>query len=443
MKRILIALTCIFILTGGFSLRISAQENQNDYIKTSVSGITTKKIEEVLPYIEKQDKNEIIKLIAALIDNAGSGFDNKSAPGLSDFCKSIYTDQNNNIFSEIEKNENISVIFLYRDMTLTDAAGGDQSIKIDFESLNSIYFHKNKVTNKWSNYLLDTKKVYVFYLDLEDKWYDVKEKQNKDKKLSNCNIEIKLKSSFFKQSFKDLVTLSKEVGALSGSDAKISEKFKCKLTMIELSPKKIKAPCDIVIKNKSFKEDFKVEIHEKNYASFQVGLANNKFRVNNFSIAGNNLTVKPDATQKEEWKSNLNALIELHPGRDIDNFRPIWKTILKKDEDLDKRKAGRWFSDNIFNRIGIYGGVKISKDPLASLHAGFNFAITKELYINLGWSWNNEVVPQVTEVGNITSLSDALKYAKRSYSSPEFSWGLSFSPSSVISMLGLKDKKEN
>ena len=40
--------------------------------------------------------------IAALIDNAGSGFDNKSAPGLSDFCKSIYTDQNNNIFSEIE-----------------------------------------------------------------------------------------------------------------------------------------------------------------------------------------------------------------------------------------------------------------------------------------------------------------------------------------------------
>lgn len=37
----------------------------------------------------------------------------------------------------------------------------------------------------------------------------------------------------------------------------------------------------------------------------------------------------------------------------------------------------------------------------------------------------------------ITSLNDALSYAKRKYSPAQFSWGLSFSPSSIVTLLGL------
>ncbi|RXK62386.1 hypothetical protein ESA94_05090 [Lacibacter luteus] len=449
-------LTSLLFAGFFFSIRGFAQENQNTNIKQSVSGITKETVDKILPVLEKQKKEDLIALLKGLLKDGGSGFkDVTTVKGLEGFCKEIYRSDNDNIFTEIENNENIAIVFLYRNITIvvqdiaataTTPATKVNNLKIDFESLNTIYLHKDKSTNKWSNYLLETKKVYVFMLDLEDKWYQAFEKNNFEKKFSNSGVDINYKTSFFKQSFKDLASVYSAVGAMGGGASAKSSEISFKLTMIEIDPKRVKAPCDIVVKNKSFKEDFKIAVHERNFVSFQVGLANNKFSANNFSIANNNLVVKPNATQKEEWKSNLTALIAFHPfGRDIDNFNPIWKSIFARNADIENKnkRAAKWFYNNLFSRIGIYGGVKISKDPLAGLTAGFNYALTKEFSVNVGWTWTNEVIPQVTEIGTITSLPDALKYAKRDYSGPKFSWGLTFAPSSVISMLGLKDKKEN
>ncbi len=105
---------------------------------------------------------------------------------------------------------------------------------------------------------------------------------------------------------------------------------------------------------------------------------------------------------------------------------------------IKKVKFCNYLYDITLDRIGIYGGLAITSDPLSTLHAGFNYAISKDIFFNLGWTWTNEITPQITKIGNITSLADAEQYAQRKYSKPQFALGLSFSPSSVIKMLGIK-----
>lgn len=283
------------------------------------------------------------------------------------------------------------------------------------ENKNIIKTVLHKKGEKYSDYLLETKQIMIVILGGAGD-------------LQKGEVSIKNNKSFFAQSFDDLkafVSLNKSVG---GDTA-----LPCKIIILESS--KIKPPSEIFIKDSSIKEDISFTIHERNTASFQVGVVNNKFQFNNFSISNGNLVIKPDSSQKANWKSNLYALLELHIPRDIDNFRPIYKTLFKADSN---RTFGQWVYDVTLSRIGIYGGFKLSDDPLSKIHAGFNYAISKELYVNFGWTWTNDVVPQVTKIGDIISLGDALKYAKRKYSKGEFSWGLSFAPSVLIETLGLK-----
>lgn len=439
----------LLLLLTGLQTSMFAQENQNEVIKSSVTGIIDKTPADVMEELKTKDKNDVFNFLKELVKGA-AGF-TKSSGNLRNFSQDIYTSDEDNLFKSIGNNENAAIIFMYRNVSVDDdtdpagAAGNKTGLKIDFESLNTLYFHKDRLTEKWSNYLLATKKVYLFILDLEDKFYADNAKQDMDKKLTNSIIKINYKTSFFKQSFKDLIQVGKQLGSMGGAKTTISSKYHFTLTMIEIDPKRIKAPCDIAVKNTSFKEDFLIPVHEKNVATFQVGLVNKKFRINNFSIESQKLVVKPDSAQKAEWKSNLYALVELHLPRDIDNFKPLWKAVFEKGaKDIPKNKRFvNWLYGITLERIGVYGGLKISKDPLSDLHAGLSYAITKELNLNLGWTWSNEVQPQVKEIGNIGSLDDAKQYATRSYSKGKFSWGLSFSPSSVISMLGLKDKKED
>lgn len=287
----------------------------------------------------------------------------------------------------------------------------DAYFKEEKEIVKQILHKRNQ---KFSEYLLGTKKILIVILGGEND-------------LQKAEISIKHNKTFFTQSFEDLRTA---ISTLKG----VSIQLPCKIILIK--EKEIKPPSDLIIKHDSLKQDIVFTIHERNIASFQVGVINNKFSLNNFSISNGNLVVKPDSIQKSQWKSNLYASLEMHIPRDIDNFQPIYKTIFKGTD--TGRTFGRWLYDITLSRIGIYGGFKISDDPLSSIHAGFNYAISKEVYVNFGWTWNNQVEPQVTAIGNISSLSDAVKYAKRKYSKGEFSWGLSFAPSALIETLGLK-----
>lgn len=153
------------------------------------------------------------------------------------------------------------------------------------------------------------------------------------------------------------------------------------------------------------------------------------------------MVVKPDDEQKKDWKSNAYALFEFHYPRDIDNFRPFWKSLFSNGDD-SPRKFGGGLKENFVDRMGVYGGLKVGEDPLSNLYSGVNYGITRELGVNFGWVWANTYDTQITNIGNITSLPDALKYAKRSYGKPTFSIGISFAPAVFASMLGIKTKSE-
>jgi hypothetical protein len=335
-----------------------------------------------------------------------------------------------NALKVIENGGDVSVVLVYR--TLTNIGS---NFDIDYSSINTKIFHKTKSTGKFTNYLLATKNVYFVFVDQSDDYYSSSDVNNVDKKLFGTAIKIIYKTSHMKQSFKALVKVWGAMGGAAGP--------KLGITVVKIKPSRIKDPCDIILSNKSFKEDLTFSIHEANIASFQIGVSNSKLSAKNLSISNGNLVIKPNEAQSEEWKSNAYALFEIHLPRDIDNFRPLWKTFFTKRPDDEKIAVDKWLYDNTISRIGLYGGVKIDKDPLANLYAGFNYAVTKELAVNFGWVWANEVTPQVTAIGDITSVKDALKYADRKYSKGKISIGLSFTPSAFATTLGIKSKSED
>lgn len=333
-------------------------------------------------------------------------------------------------FDQVTNGDNTAIIVVYRSFSVV--TGANPSFNPDFSSLNVKVFHKkSKTATDYSNYLLATKTVYFVLIDISNDYFQAN-KDKVDQQLSASTIKVNYRTSYFKQSFQAIQGVWKAMGGNTSSQLG--------LTLIKVTPSRIKDPCDIVLSNKSFKSDQTFTIHENNVASFQVGVSNSKLAINNISIAGGNLVVKPDANQSTSWKSDAYAIVELHIPRDIDNFRPLWKSLFSKRPDDKTFDFGNWLCDNTISRIGIYGGVKIAKDPISNLYAGFNYAVTKDIGFNFGWAWVNDYATQVTDVGAISSVSDALKYAKREYSKGKFSIGISFSPSAFSTAVGLKSK---
>jgi hypothetical protein len=421
-----------------FQVNIStAKPGQNEFEKTRASAILQQTETKQLINDLKDDPDKVITYLQKNLIISGN-FSNYPAD-FSICANSIAgTGTTNNIFNSIDLGENVAIILVYRDMQYNGNV-----LEIDFTTVNSFIYHKErksifKPSNiSSSNYLLNTKKVVFIFIDLEDNYYSATNTSN-DKKLNNTLTKIKYETSFFEKSFKDLKNAIPTLGTMG--DSKINDKtFSLKITIVDMSTSRIKPPCNIILSNKSFSEDLSFKIHENNIGSFQIGIVNNKFSANNFQIKNDSLFVTGDTTEKADWKSNLYAIIEIHPqGRDIDNFRPLWKVLFANNPNENKRGFGLWLYYMTIDRIGVYGGFKLAKDPLADLHAGLNYSITKEFAINVGYTWSNQIIPQTTAIGDVSSLDDAKEFATRKYSKPVFSWGLSLSPSSIVELFGSK-----
>jgi hypothetical protein len=410
----------VFAICSFFSMTIRAQKDS--IIQVSEFGLLTPKASiNLFNSLSKKD-TDIIKAFK-LTDTNDIKFQSPAMYRYFNKMKEYLED----------KPKNSAVIFVYRNMSIDNS-----KYKADFKSSNYIIYHNGtKIDNKMAEYLLNTKDIYVIMVDLNDKYYE--DNHNDSFQLTNSILKITYDTSYFLKSLEGIIKIYGALGHQGGEkEIKDAEQIndQLKIVLIKMRHKKVKAPCAIAITNKYFKKDMNFTVHEKNWASFQAGLVNNQFSESNFSISNGNLVVTPDSTQKKTWKSNFYALIEVHIPRDVDNFRPVWKAFFSKDP--YSRGPLHWVYGWTLERIGIYGGVKISGDPLSNLYGGFNYAITKDIYINYGWVWNNEVTPQVKTIGNITSASDVLSYMKRSYSSPTQSVGLSFAPSAVIKMMGIK-----
>jgi hypothetical protein len=437
-KTICLAAACALVMTT------FAQLSTTEYRKKISFTIDSTHTANILAILQNKNKTTLFDDIRTLLTSNAASFAN--VDGIS----SALSAANDGSYKRINEGENSAMVLMFRDMQLDVVTQLGNKAKIDYESQNIVVFHKRKMYDKgtkkdvvqWTDYLLGTRDVFFVYIDFDDKYYIGS--GDEEKQLSNSEETIVYHTSFLKKSFQDLKTII--TGSMSGGGATGTPGIK--ITIVKYNAKRVDSPCDLVIKNKSFKENVEVEIHDRNFASFQTGVINDKYTVSNVSLSGGNLVIKPNDDQKEEWKSNLYAAFEFHPfgynnawGRDIDNFKPFWKDVFL-DKNADRVGFARWLKHVTLSRIGVYGGLKISKDPLSSLHAGFNYALTKDVYLNVGWSWINEVIPQVKEIGDISSVNDAIKYANRKYSDGKFSWGLSFAPGSLMEMLGLKGKEK-
>lgn len=413
----------LLIFLSGFILSVQAQEKPNEFETVRVSGDLANGTT-ILNSL-KDPSTQVFTDLQTIFN--AHGLTNASATGrlngLSDRISKAITDAGNG--------KNTAVILVYRNFSINAA----NQLNADFESVNTRVYHYQAYGDKLSSYLLATKKVFIIFIDMSDDYFKGIPGDAANQ-LSNATIKIVYKESSFKQQLKATSTLF----AMSGA-GKTTPKLT--LTLVQMDSTRVKDPCDIVISQKSFKDDLTFTIHERNFAGLQTGVVNSKLALNNFSISGGNLVVTPNDQQKTDWKSNLFAAIEFHAPRDIDNFQPIWKVLFGSNPYPDHKQhkfLHSWLYNVLLDRISAYGGLKISKDPLSNLYAGFNYAITKEFAINLGWTWANQVTPQVTAIGDIGNLSDAIAYAKRKYSGPQFSIGVSFAPTAVIDMLGIKGK---
>lgn len=429
----IIFFTMLLIICTNF---LSAQMGSNIYEKNRIScNLAGVPAADLVAALQKSDDVAFTNL-QTLFNTAPTPLTGTAAtPDLAALAKEIGATLN-----DIKDSKRGAVILIYRDYTTTTNANGSVSFSADSSKINFKLFHKrteetvtnNGITSKqvaFSDYLLATKNIYFVIIDLDDTYYNLNA-PSKNNMLSTMTTKINYRKSVLSESAIALGGIIKTMGAIKSGTLKF--------TLIKMDPARIKDPCDIVASHPKFVSDQTYTIHEMNIATFQVGVTGSKLNLDNVSIANGDLNITPSASQATAWKSNAYALFEVHLPRDVDNFRPILQSIFSSPDKRKSRDPGQWLYDNTISRIGIYAGAKIGSDPLSNLYAGFNYAISKTLALNFGWQWVNDYTTQVTNIGNITSLSDALKYAKRSYGPGKFSLGISFSPSAFATLTAQK-----
>ncbi|MFT6866178.1 MAG: hypothetical protein ACJA08_001007 [Cyclobacteriaceae bacterium] len=293
-----------------------------------------------------------------------------------------------------------------------------------FEKIQILTLTKNASGNL-DSYILEKKRILFVILGGEET-------------IQQSSFKVIETKSFFKNSFEETLSLVEALGfgTMSGTTKTTGASFPIRI--VELDPGMIKTPCKVEVDYPGRGQDIEINIHEKSSFSFQVGVGGKQINKNTVKLDNQQLIVELDSTQKEEWKSDLSLFLTWHPGRDIDRFKPVWKQDLKSRTDI---KAGQRWQYYTIRRMGIYGGVELSTDPINNLYAGVNYAITNKFYLNFGANWANQITPSVTNIGEIDRVKDALKYADRKYK-PSLYFGVSFAPSTISEFLGLDGSAE-
>jgi hypothetical protein len=163
------------------------------------------------------------------------------------------------------------------------------------------------------------------------------------------------------------------------------------------------------------------DIHERNFFAFSLGASISQLSSKQFSYNNDTVSVRLDSVGRESWKSNLLVGLEFYPfGRDMDQFLPIWKAPFRNFEE----------------RIGIMGGIRLSKDPLSAYYYGICLSLSKGLTVTVGYNYSNQYNNQVVYLPNVGSVDNAKEYLKRSYERNIY-FGIFLSPLQMARTLGL------
>jgi hypothetical protein len=261
----------------------------------------------------------------------------------------------------------------------------------------------------WSDYLLNTKEI---LLVLVGRTAEVD------------SIRFENETSFLGASFQGVIKAINEtftkMSPVVGAD-----KTNIPLRLIQLNKKKLMAPGVLSFSVPYFKEgkvalqSASFKIHERNHLAFSLGVPTSQLDKKQFSLNNDTLKVALDSTQKEEWKSNLSVGLEFYPfGRDIDRFTPIWKKPLYRP----------------WERMGFYGGVKLSSKPLDAIYAGISMSLSKEVALIAGVSWIKTADVQDATASDGADLEKAMKETSMSREQA-FYLGITLSPSLMLKSL--------
>ena len=299
---------------------------------------------------------------------------------------------------------------------LRSSAASGEGGKADDEKSGSMHYDcRVYQSDAVNDYILDRRDVYILIISNQ----------------VNIDFEIKIEEQkgAFARSLGELVSLIGQAKIF-----RVGEKPMAHYRLIKVKPEAISPPCSVSLKvGPRLTKEFHFQIHEANRFVFHVGITSTSFSVNQFSLSNDTIVAKLDSTGKKEWKGNMIVMLMFRIcPRDVDRFRPIWTDVFGCPDD-DARDG--WYRD-LWQRFGIFAGLKLSSDPLEAIYAGVSFSVTRDLDVIGGATWVNEIAPTVQKVGNITSIADAESFLRRRYSSPKMFWGLSLDPGAISRALG-------
>jgi hypothetical protein len=294
------------------------------------------------------------------------------------------------------------------------------SPKITENTEKTLTYMLSKEDDKWNDYLLNKSQMLFVIIGGKND-------------LSNATLKIDNMPSSFQTSFNEFKELTTQLGVLGEakdgtlccSAPVITDSITIKFILINKN--EIKAPSIITLSEEKSKLNLKFENHEKAMFGLKVGVSASRFDRKIFSIdSQNNLTIKPDSLQQNEWKSNLMVMLDWYPaGRDIDRLEPIWKN----NKDIA-------FFD--LNRLAVTAGLKLSKDPLESCFLGLSYALTKEFSLTGGIAF----IATPKDVQNLpVGVNASLDYLKSNAErklEPSWFFGITLSPGIMSKALGNK-----
>lgn len=293
------------------------------------------------------------------------------------------------------------------------------SSKLSENTDKTLTYILNKEDDEWNDYLLNkSQMLFVIVGGKND--------------LSNATLKIDNLPSSFQTSFNEFKNLATQLGVFdTASDTKsccsapeIKNSISIKFVFIKKN--EIKAPSIITLTEEKSKLNLKFENHEKARFGIKIGVSASKFDRKLFSLdPQNNLTIKPDSLQQNEWKGSLMVLLDWYPaGRDIDRLEPIWKS--NKDKD---------FFD--VNRLAVTAGLKLSKDPLESSFLGLSYALSREFSLTGGLAFNATPKDVQNLPVGVNATLDYLKSNADRKLEPSWYFGFTLTPGSMSKVLNL------
>jgi hypothetical protein len=194
-----------------------------------------------------------------------------------------------------------------------------------------------------------------------------------------------------------------------------------KATLLHISPKELYLPGELTITPLG-KTGTTFNLHARQWVGVQVGMLGSPLALRNYTLQNDTLNVSIPF-EKTKWDVLPFMFVQIYPGRDIDRLSPI-----RLHRVFDKKKWLLKSGNFVRNRFSIYGGIRISKQPIQTFSFGFSFALGPNVNIQAGWIWNRTLdVVNDYYLGHLQDEKRLDEFAKTSYVQT-FGFGISVSP---------------